>query len=136
MRSFVIVVALAVAAAVPLSAQQQDPLSDGELLFQLVCAMCHSVEPPMKTAPSMSHVSAFYLREYEDFEAAVTAMVDFLKEPTVERSVIPAMAIEQFGLMPAQAHLSDAQLEAVARYVLELADMTHVEDDRGHGQRD
>jgi hypothetical protein len=35
------------------------------------------------------------------------------------------MAIERFGLMPAQAHLTDAQRVAVARYVLTLADTAH-----------
>jgi mono/diheme cytochrome c family protein len=108
-----------------LIAQEPAPAPDGAELFALVCAMCHTVNPPPKAAPPISHASAYYLRKHADTETAVTAMVDYLKKPEAERSVLPAHAIERFGLMPSQAHLTDGQLRAVARYVLSLADTTH-----------
>lgn len=125
MRSCIIGAVVALAAVAPLSAQQQAASSEGEQIFQLVCAMCHTVNPPAKTAPPMSHVSAYYLRQHADRDSAVAALVSFLREPSAERSILPAMAIERFGLMPSQAHLSNAQLTAAARYVLQLADTTH-----------
>lgn len=126
MRGILTGAVIALAAAAPLSAQQQAGAPDGEQIFQLVCAMCHSVNPPAKAAPPMSHASAYYLRRYESRDSAVAALVRFLKEPSAERSAMPAMAVERFGLMPSQGHLSEAQLTAAARYVLQLADTAHV----------
>ena len=110
----------------PLTAQEQAFEPDGPQIFQLVCAMCHTVNPPPKAAPPMSHVAGHYRQHYKDDEAAITAMVEYLKKPEAERSALPAMAIERFGLMPAQSHLSDGQLKKAARYPLSLADTTHM----------
>jgi len=125
-----IYLALCAAIAVtPVAAQQKAATADGAQVFTMVCAMCHSVQPPAKAAPPMSHVTAYYLRKHVDTTAAAAAIVDYLKKPEAARSLMPPMAIERFGLMPAQSHLSDAQLDAVARYVLTLADTAH-----GHGR--
>jgi cytochrome c len=125
MRSAIGVVAALFLAVVPASAQQATPDPEGAQIFDLVCAMCHSLNPPPKAAPPISHAAAYYLRKYEETDAAAEAMVAYMKEPAEERSVMPPMAIERFGLMPAQAHLTDAQLLAVARYVIALADVGH-----------
>ena len=129
MRSLLGFLSLAVAMT-PLAAQQRTPAADGAAVFGMVCAMCHSIQPPAKAAPPMSHAAGFYLRAHDDADSAVAAIVAYLKKPSAERSLLPAMAIERFGLMPSQAHLSDDQLRAVARYVLALADTAHA---RGHG---
>jgi cytochrome c5 len=105
---------------------------EGAQVFDMVCAMCHSVLPPHKAAPPVSHASAYYLRKHVQLPAAVAAMVAYLKEPAADRSAMPAHAIERFGLMPAQAHLTDAQLRAVARYVLAVADTVHVSGNHQH----
>lgn len=118
----------------PLAAQEQ-AAPDGAQIFQLVCAMCHSVNPPHKSAPPMSHAAAYYLRKHQEADSAVAAMVAYLKQPAAERSALPAMAVERFGLMPSQAHLSDAQLQAVARYTLTLADTAHVSGHPHHEMR-
>ncbi len=104
---------------------------DGKMLYELVCAMCHTMEPPPTLAPPISHAAAYYHHRFESEEEAVAAMVAFLREPSEEASLLPARAIERFGLMPPQSHLSDEQLAAVARYSLSLADTTH-----GRGMRD
>jgi len=116
----------------PLAAQHGTPPPDGAELFQLVCAMCHSIDPPALLAPPMSHAAGYYLRAHGEGGAAELAMVAFLKDPAAERSLLPAHAVERFGLMPAQGHLSDTQLLAVVRYALSLADPTHGHD-RPHG---
>jgi mono/diheme cytochrome c family protein len=125
MRAVPVLLALLAASAAPLAAQEQ-AAPDGAQIFELVCAMCHSVNPPAKAAPPISHAVAFYLRKHGNADTAAAAMVAYLKQPDAERSLIPAMAIERFGLMPSQGHLSDAQLQAVARYALSLADTAHV----------
>ena len=109
----------------PLAAQAGAPDADGAEVFQMVCSMCHTVNPPPKAAPPMSHATGFYLRQHETVEAAATAIVAYLKQPDSTRSALPAHAITRFGMMPSQAHLTDVQLDAVARYVLTLADTTH-----------
>jgi cytochrome c len=124
---------LLLATALPVGAQQDAPHEDGEQIFSLVCAMCHSVNPPAKAAPPISHAAAYYSRRHDGREAAVLAMVAFLKEPAAERSVLPPHAVERFGLMPPQAHLSDAQLRAVAQYALSVADTVHVGPGHRHG---
>lgn len=106
---------------------------DGKMLYELVCAMCHTLEPPPTLAPPISHAAAYYYHRFETEEEAVAAMVAFLREPSEETSLLPARAIERFGLMPPQAHLSEEQLTAVARYSLTLADTTH---GRGMGDHD
>lgn len=134
MRGLVVGAVLVVVATGHAAGQQatRAPAPDGAQLFELVCAMCHSVAPPARTAPPMSHAAAYYVRRHGNTPAAVAAMVSFLKEPSAERSVMPAHAIERFGLMPSQGHLPDAHLEAVVRYVLTLADTAHVSG-HGHG---
>jgi cytochrome c5 len=121
--AFFIIIA---AAATPLAAQEQAFEPDGPQIFQLVCSMCHTVNPPPQAAPPMSHVAGHYRQKHQDDEVAVAAMVEYIKHPEAERSALPAHAIERFGLMPAQIQLTDGQLKKVARYVLSLADTTHM----------
>ncbi len=114
-------------------AQEEPRAQEGEQIFALVCSMCHSLNPPAKLAPPISHAAAYYLRRHSDVESAAGAMVAFLKAPAADRSAMPPHAVERFGLMPSQAHLSDAQLHAVARYALSLADTAHVRAPAGSG---
>jgi cytochrome c len=132
MRAAALTATLIVLMATPAAAQQRGD-EEGARIFDMVCAMCHSMTPPAKAAPPMSHAAAYYIRKHDTMPASVAALVAYLKEPVAERSAMPAHAIERFGLMPPQAHLSDAQLQAVARYVLALADTAHVS--AGHSHR-
>jgi cytochrome c len=133
MRATRFLVLLTAFAALPASAQDVPP-PDGEQLFQLVCAMCHSVNPPAKSAPPISHAAAYYIRRHEDQTRALSAMVTFLREPSAETSAMPPHAVERFGLMPPQSHLTEDQLRAVALYSLSLADTVHVTG-RPHRER-
>ncbi|HEX6135500.1 MAG TPA: cytochrome c [Longimicrobiales bacterium] len=127
---------LPVLAFTALPAAGQDPARpEGQAVFEMVCAMCHSVQPPAKAAPPMSHATAYYVRGHTDRVAAAAAIVAYLKQPDAAASAMPPHAIERFGLMPAQSHLSDRQLRAVADYVLTLADTAHVGAGMRHGGR-
>lgn len=98
---------------------------DGKMIFEIGCALCHSLNPPAKKAPPISHAASYYLRRHGSEEAAVQAMAAFLQAPSAETSILPAHAIERFGLMPAQDHLSREQLIEVARYAVSMADKEH-----------
>ena len=132
MRSIRLLTGFLVLATVPAAAQQAPAQPEGRAVFDMVCAMCHSVEPPAKLAPPVSHAAAYYLRKHETTDSAAAAMVAYLKAPSAETSVLPAHAIERFGLMPSQSHLSEEQLNAVARYVLSVADTAHVRPGMQH----
>ena len=90
-------------------------------------------DSPAEGGPPISHAAAYYLRKHASPDSAAAAIVAYLKEPAAERSLLPAHAIERFGIMPSQAHLSNAQLNAVARYVLTLADTAHGGGGMQHG---
>ncbi len=134
MRSLFIVASLLSLTTGALAAQQAKPSGEGEQIFQTVCAMCHSVEPPPTLAPPISHAAAYYMRRFSD---PLPALIAYLKAPAAERSAMPAHVVERFGIMPPQAHLSDAQLTAVAKYILSIADTVHVRGQPGnhHHQR-
>lgn len=113
----------AAAAGEPAAAGASSP--DGKMIFDIGCALCHSLNPPAKKAPPISHAASYYLRRHGSEEAAVEAMVAYLQAPSAKTSILPAHAIERFGLMPAQDHLSREQLLSVARYAVSVADRDH-----------
>ncbi len=133
MRIHLAAAAACLALATPAAGQQPvGGQNEGQAVFEMVCAMCHSVQPPPKAAPPMSHAAAYYARHYANADSAAAAIVAYLKEPSAEKSLLPPHAIERFGLMPSQGHLKDAQLHAVARYVLTLADSMHMRGGMNH----
>jgi mono/diheme cytochrome c family protein len=96
--------------------------ADGKAVFDAVCATCHTVDPPATLAPPMSHVARHYRAELgDDEQSAVARIAQWVRTPTRERSLLPAHAIERWGVMPALA-LSGAQLDAVAAYVWSLGE--------------
>jgi cytochrome c len=108
-------------AAAPHHAQQsaEAQLALGEQLFQRVCSACHSLEGPPQMAPPMTHVARHYRQAFGDRERGTAHMVAFVREPSAERSVLPAHARERWGLMP-PLPLPEAELRAVAEYVWQL----------------
>jgi mono/diheme cytochrome c family protein len=135
MRSLVITAAL-LALAVTLGAGQTRPAADdGREVFERVCAACHSLHPPAQAAPPISHAAAYYVQRHAGAEAAAAAMVAYLKQPDAARSLLPARALERFGLMPPVDYLSDEELLAVARYALSLPDTAHGRGGHQHRRR-
>lgn len=98
----------------------QDALPSGKTTFDVVCAACHSIDPPHKLAPPMSHVARYYKRAFPTEEQFVEAMVQWVIKPEKERSKMPAHVIENFGLMAAFP-LPEPQLREVAKYVWTIA---------------
>lgn len=72
----------------------------------------------------MSHVVRHYREALRTDAAIVARIVEYVRTPRADRSLLPAEVRERFGLMPAQV-LPDNQLRAVAAYVLTLTDPSH-----------
>jgi mono/diheme cytochrome c family protein len=94
-------------------------LAEGKALVGSVCSTCHTVQPPLKAAPPLSHVARHYVDRYGR-DSAVAAIARWIPAPTRERSALPSMAIERWGVMPALP-LAGRQLQAAATYVASLA---------------
>ncbi len=86
----------------------------GEDVFNRNCSVCHSVNPPPKSAPPVVPLANRYHQKYATKEEGVAAMVAFLKEPDKNKAV-DEEAASRFGLMPA-IPLSDEELKAVSEW--------------------
>ncbi|MGB8247854.1 MAG: cytochrome c [Chlorobium sp.] len=89
---------------------------DGKALFDRNCGVCHSVNPPPKSAPPIVPIASAYHRQFASKAAGVSHMAAFLKSPSKAASKVDPEAITRFGLMPPVA-LGDAELKAVAGWV-------------------
>lgn len=110
---------LAVLALLAPAAAAQDSTPPGELTFRVVCAACHTLNPPYEKAPPMTHIARHYRQAFATEAEGVEAIVQWVIKPEAARSKMPAHAIERFGLMPAFP-LPEAQLREVATYVWSL----------------
>lgn len=110
---------LAVLALLAPAAAAQDSTPPGELTFRVVCAACHTLNPPYEKAPPMTHIARHYRQAFASEAEGVEAIVQWVIKPEAARSKMPAHAIERFGLMPAFP-LPEAQLREVATYVWSL----------------
>lgn len=88
----------------------------GKLIFDTVCSGCHSMTPPAVDAPPMLMVAEHYVQAKGTEEAAMAAMKDWIPNPAVEKSLLPAHAIEKFGLMD-PLPLPAEDLDAVVAYI-------------------
>ena len=77
-----------------------------EKLFDTKCAVCHSktrpADPSKVSAPALMGVMRHVKMRYPDKASAVTFMVDYVLNPSKEKSICKPQKIERFGLMPSQ----------------------------------
>lgn len=112
-----------------------EEIARGEQVFELVCAACHTLDPPPDSAPPMRHVVRHLRQELTTFEAFSEHVRSYVPAPDPERSRLPAMAIERFGVM-APLPLADDVLHSAAAYLWSLsAPMEGSGHSRGHGKR-
>ena len=115
---------------------------DGYEVYKKNCMACHaemmSKEEVLKNlgklkAPPMVEV-AKRLRENiviadddDDVKRFVTIafIKEYLQKPSVDYSMCHAMAIEKFGIMPAQKQLNEAERQAVAEWILDRYEETN-----------
>ncbi len=101
------------------STQSAALLAQGEAIVEGTCSTCHSMGPPPKLAPPLNMVLGHYMDEFGDRDSARDALILWLEGPDAAQSVLPAHAIERFGVMPPLPPLSDEQRSAVATYLFE-----------------
>ena len=118
-------------AAHPVLAAENEQVSHGQKLFETYCAACHSVVPPPKLAPPILGVAAHYRSAYPDEKQAVARIVDFVKHPSKEKSLILGASGGRWQLMAPMA-LPDADLNAIAHWMMESR-MSVVPAGRGQG---
>jgi cytochrome c551/c552 len=90
------------------------------LSFQLLtsnCFACHSPNPEIevRVAPSMAEIKSSYISKYQQEEAFIQQMTEFLSKPLADKSLMPA-AVEQYGIMP-KMEFSASDLNQIARYL-------------------
>lgn len=88
----------------------------GKVVFETLCATCHSMNPPALKAPPMLMVAGHYVDARSTEDAAMAAMKEWLRGPDSTKSLLPAHAIQRFGLMPPLALPAD-DIDAVVAYV-------------------
>jgi len=103
--------------ALPVLQNAEAASTEGSAVFTRNCSVCHTFNPPPKTAPPIGPIAGQYHRKFTSKAEGVDYMVNFLKTPSKEKSIMPAGAIERFGLMPPMAGLSEEDLKAVAGWV-------------------
>lgn len=93
----------------------------GRATFETVCVGCHTLAPPPDSAPPMSHVVRHLRRELTELDAFTEHVRTYVAAPAQERSRMPAMAVERFGLMQ-PLPLGDSILTDVAAYLWTLGE--------------
>jgi hypothetical protein len=93
-------------------------LERGKQTVQNVCSVCHTLAAPPTKAPPFPMVAMYYRRGMTD-SAAAAAIVAWVRAPAADRSRLPAMVIQHFGLMPA-LRLDERTLNDAALYILSL----------------
>ena len=97
----------------------QDLFNKGKAVYEQNCAVCHSYGPPPKTAPPIVGISGHYHEAFTDRAKAIAHMVDFMKKPSKDKSVLLPIGLERWGLM-IPMNLPDEELYAVSYWVWEV----------------
>ncbi|MCF8383820.1 MAG: cytochrome c [Chlorobium sp.] len=84
---------------------------DGRAVFDRSCSVCHSINPPPKSAPPVIPLANRYHEKFATKAEGVAHMAAFLKKPDKNKAV-DQQAVTRFGLMPL-IKLTDAELKAV-----------------------
>jgi mono/diheme cytochrome c family protein len=97
------------------SAQAATSTPDGQAIFDKSCSVCHSVNPPPKSAPPIVPIASRYHMQFKSKAEGVNHLVAYMKSPDSKKAVDP-QAVARFGLMPA-VQLPEQELRTVAGWV-------------------
>ncbi|MEA1983164.1 MAG: c-type cytochrome [Campylobacterota bacterium] len=104
---------------------------DGKKLLEQKCASCHNLEMPPaiskdELAPPMMSVS-FHVRSFvtptnesQRTSKAVAFVVDYVQNPSIEKSFCDKESLKRYGLMPSQKeNVTPDETQAIATYMFE-----------------
>jgi hypothetical protein len=80
------------------------------------------VSGPAKNAPPFRMIAMHYRRQVGDSAAAVERITKWIAAPAAERSLLPAMVRQRWGVMP-PLPIAEEERRAAAAYVLSLPGM-------------
>ena len=104
-----------------LDAPADEQVDRGRVVYENICSVCHTLQPPATKAPPFSHVARHVRETFPDKADFTEHVLTFLPAPDAVLSVMPPMAVERFGLMPPQP-LPEAMLADVAAYLWTLSE--------------
>lgn len=89
----------------------------GAKVYQAACMSCHSLTAKEEgIAPPLFGVKDHVIKAYPERTAFIKRVVAWVKVPNPNDVLMPG-AVSKFGLMPAQASISDSDLQAVAEFI-------------------
>ena len=98
--------------------------NDAKGLFEAKCKMCHIDTRPTNradlVAPPAMGVMRHVKMRYPKKEDAVGFMVDYVLNPTKEKSVCMPQKIARFGLMPSQkSNVTEEELKKISEWMFD-----------------
>lgn len=96
----------------------QAKFNQGRAVYEKHCIACHNYMPPPRNAPPLVGISGHYHQAFTEAAPAIAHIADFIKNPAPEKSKLPPMAINAWGLMPPlTTALTEEEIQAVAYWV-------------------
>jgi len=97
---------------------------DVKELLQEKCSSCHMIDSSTKvkqakiSAPPMWGVMRKVSEKYSNREEGIAFIIDYVKNPSVDKMVFPKATKEYFGLMPSLSNeMTDEELTAIVKYL-------------------
>jgi len=118
---------------------------DGKVLLETKCASCHNLDMPPtlskdEVAPPMMAV-AFHVRSFVEptnesqrISKAIEFVVDYVENPSLEKSFCDRESLQHYGLMPSQKeNVTTGELKAIASYMFKhftQENLTQIQKDK------
>lgn len=117
--SFLVIILYGCSSSIKERAKDQAPISEnGKVLMENKCFSCHNTQnSDNMLAPPMQRVKDHYLDDETSREEFIKAIVEWCKNPTEDKSLMPG-ARQKFGLMPKQ-EFDLAEIAIIASYLYE-----------------
>lgn len=99
------------------SSEENEAKHPGLALMETQCYSCHHPDAPhdSRLAPPMIAVKEHYMRDEPSQQEFTNAMLEFLKQPTKDKSKMPG-AVRRFGLMPKMA-FNESDIIKISEYL-------------------
>jgi cytochrome c5 len=97
-------------------------LEQGRATYDSICFACHTMTPPPRNAPPIVGLAAHLHERFATRDDAVAHIVDYVRAPSAEKSVLPPQAIQRWGVVMPPLALPEAELRAAAAWLWEQYD--------------